>query len=412
MTPAISENPMKAILSREVMVGALFLGIVMLLMVPLAPWALDLLLAFSIALSTVVFLTALFTERPTDFSVFPTLLLIATLLRLSLNVASTRLILLHGHEGVEAAGEVIFAFGTFVVGGNVGVGIIVFLILVIINFVVITKGSGRIAEVSARFTLDAMPGKQMAIDAELNSGAISDEEARNRRAELDRQTDFYGSMDGSSKFVRGDAIAGLIITGISLIGGIAVGMAQQGMNFSDAVSAYSLLTVGDGLVSQMPALVVSTAAGIVISRATGKSEFGTELVGQLLGVSRVLGVTAGFLLFVGFLPGLPMGPFAALAALFGFAAFQQTNEVEELEDTEEEVNDDFENIYKGQVSKSSIAVLPSKRTRRTPDQKPTSNLAKEALSELKSEQPEIKQEDIEKEEPLELKEEINNTEDK
>ena len=334
--PATIEERITSVMSREVLVGSLFLGIVMLLMVPLKPWALDLLLAFSIALSTVVFLTALFTERPTDFSVFPTLLLIATLLRLALNVASTRLILLHGHEGVEAAGDVIFAFGTFVVGGNVGVGVIVFLILVIINFVVITKGSGRIAEVSARFTLDAMPGKQMAIDAELNSGAISDEEAKSRRAELDRQTDFYGSMDGSSKFVRGDAIAGLIITGINLVGGIAVGMVQQEMSFSDAISAYSLLTVGDGLVSQMPALVVSTAAGVVISRATGKSDFGAEVVTQLLGVSRVLGVTSGFLLFVGMLPGLPMGPFAALAAVFGFAAFQQQDEIE----TEEQVEQD------------------------------------------------------------------------
>ena len=332
--PTSIQSRLRSVFSQEVVVGSLFLGIVMLLMVPMAPWALDLLLVFSIALSTVVFLTALFTERPTDFSIFPTILLIATLLRLALNVASTRLILLHGHEGVESAGEVIFAFGTFVVGGNVGVGIIVFLILVIINFVVITKGSGRIAEVSARFTLDAMPGKQMAIDAELNSGSISDEQARERRAELDRQTDFYGSMDGSSKFVRGDAIAGLIITGINLVGGLAIGMAQQGMSFSDAIATYSLLTVGDGLVSQMPALVVSTAAGIVISRSTGKSEFGAELVGQLLGATRVLGVTAGFLLFVGLLPGLPATPFVTLAVVFGFAAVQQSK-AKKLEETDE-----------------------------------------------------------------------------
>jgi hypothetical protein len=218
------------ILTPEIVVGASFLAVVSLLVVPVPPLALDLLLALSFAISAVVFLTAMFSERPTDFSIFPTLLLISTLLRLSLNIASTRLILLHGHEGPDAAGEIIEAFSQFVVGGNVGVGMVIFLALIVINFVVITKGAGRIAEVAARFTLDAMPGKQMAIDAELSSGAINEKEARTRRAEVEQQADFYGAMDGSNKFIRGDAIAALIITGINLVGGIAIGVIQHGLS--------------------------------------------------------------------------------------------------------------------------------------------------------------------------------------
>lgn len=311
-------------LTSEMMVAVGFLLIVGLLIIPLPPVMLDILLALSIGFSTVVFLTSLFAERPVDFSVFPTLLLLATLLRLSLNVASTRLILLHGHEGDSAAGDIIDAFGNFVVGGNVAVGLILFLILVIINFVVITKGAGRIAEVSARFTLDAMPGKQMAIDAELNAGTISDAEARDRRAEIENQADFYGSMDGSSKFVRGDAVAGLIITGINLLGGIAIGVGQQDMGFGEAAGTYSLLAVGDGLVTQMPALVVSTAAGVIISRASGRASFGEEMMSQLFGGTAVLYLAGFFMLLLGSVPGLPFVPFLVLALAMGGFAFKKT----------------------------------------------------------------------------------------
>ena len=229
------------IFTPEIGVGIAFLSVVSLLIVPVPAIVLDLLLALSIAISAIVFLTALFSERPTDFSIFPTLLLIATLLRLSLNIASTRLILLHGHEGPDAAGRIIRAFSDFVIGGNIGVGVIIFLALVIINFVVITKGAGRIAEVAARFTLDAMPGKQMAIDAELNAGAINETEARVRRQEVEQQANFYGAMDGSSKFVRGDAVAGLIITAINLVGGIAIGIIQHGTGILEALTNYSAL---------------------------------------------------------------------------------------------------------------------------------------------------------------------------
>ncbi len=329
-TPAAT--PKKGYLNiSELLVGGGFLGIVALLILPLPPTGLDLFLALSMSLATVVFLTALFAERPIDFSVFPTLLLITTLLRLSLNVASTRLILLRGHEGGDAAGEVIQAFGDFVVGGNAGVGVIVFLILVLINFVVITKGAGRIAEVAARFTLDAMPGKQMAIDAELNAGTISDTEARLRRTEIEEQADFYGAMDGASKFVRGDAIAGLVITAINLVGGIAIGLAQKDMSFSGAAATYSMLTIGDGLVSQMPALVISTSAGVVISRASGRSSFGTEVAQQLLSGRPVLIISSLFLMILGLIPGLPIMPFGIFAVLLFLAAIRKrkTDEVPE-----------------------------------------------------------------------------------
>lgn len=298
----------------EIIVGASFLGIVALLIVPVPSAALDFLLALSLAIAAVVFLTALFSERPTDFSIFPTLLLISTLLRLSLNIASTRLILRDGQNGPEAAGKLIMAFSQFVVGGSLGVGLVIFLALVIINFVVITKGAGRIAEVSARFTLDAMPGKQMAIDAELNAGAIDEAQARKRRAEVEQQANFYGAMDGSNKFIRGDAVAGLIITAINLVGGLAIGVLEHGLSISDAIKLYPQLTIGDGLVSQMPALVVSSAAGIAITRASGKSQIGREILNQMLGMQSVLNVASGFLVLVGLLPGLPVLPFFSLAA--------------------------------------------------------------------------------------------------
>ena len=311
------------VLTAETVVGVAFLGVVSLLIVPVPGAALDVLLAISIGIAAIVFLTALFSERPTDFSVFPTLLLISTLLRLSLNIASTRLILLNGHEGPDAAGKVIQAFAQFVVGGNLGVGIIIFLALVLINFVVITKGAGRIAEVAARFTLDAMPGRQMAIDAELNAGIINETQARERRSEIEGQANFYGAMDGASKFVRGDAIAGLIITGVNLVGGILVGMFQQHLTFAGALDRYPVLTIGDGLVSQMPALVVSTSAGLAISRASGRSEFGTQVIDQMLGMKNVLLIAASFLTFIGLLPGLPFIPFALLAALLVFLVFRR-----------------------------------------------------------------------------------------
>ena len=248
-----------------------------------------------------------------DFSGFPAMLLVATLFRLTLNIASTRLILLKGAEGPDAAGDIISTFGNFVVGGNYVVGIIVFIILVIINFVVITKGSGRIAEVGARFTLDAMPGKQMAIDADLNAGLISEEDAKKRRKQIESEADFYGAMDGASKFVRGDAIAGILITVINIIGGFVIGMTQHGLPAGEAAATYTILTVGDGLVSQIPALVISTAAGIIVSRAAGSSDLGTELVQQLFSARRVMYIVAAILFGFGLLPGMPFMVFFTIA---------------------------------------------------------------------------------------------------
>jgi flagellar biosynthesis protein FlhA len=280
-------------------------GILLLMLLPLPALFMDMLLASNISFSLMLLCVALYLRRPLDFSVFPTLLLLATLARLGLNVATTRLILLHGHEGTGAAGRVIETFGHFVVGGNFVVGAIVFFILVIINFVVITKGAGRVAEVAARFTLDAMPGKQMAIDAELASGAIAEEEAKTRRKEIERESDFYGAMDGSSKFVRGDAIAGLIITAINIVGGLIVGVAQQSMAVGDAAKAYTLLTIGDGLVSQIPALMVSTAAGVVITRAASGGHLGLEISSQLIRHQRSLKVIAALLFAMAWIPGMP-----------------------------------------------------------------------------------------------------------
>ena len=257
------------------------IGILLVMMVPLPTIVLDILLSLSIIIAIIILLMSMYVLKPLDFSAFPSVLLIVTLLRLSLNVASTRLILLHGHEGTGAAGQVIKAFGTFVVGGNYVVGMIVFSVLVLINFVVITKGATRIAEVAARFTLDAMPGKQMSIDADLNTGLISDTEARKRRREIENEANFYGAMDGASKFVRGDAVAGIIIVLVNIIGGLIVGVLQQGMPIADAARTYILLTVGDGLVTQVPALIVSTAAGMLVTRTTASAELGEEIKKQL-----------------------------------------------------------------------------------------------------------------------------------
>ena len=249
---------------------------------------------------------------PLEFSVFPSILLLVTLLRLALNIASTRLILLHGNEGVAVAGEVIRAFGNFVVGGNYTVGLVVFTILVIINFVVITKGAGLVAEVAARFTLDAMPGKQMSIDADLNAGVINDKEARVRRKEVAQEADFYGAMDGASKFVRGDAVWGVVITLVNILGGLTIGVLQQGMTVAAAAQTYTLLTVGEGLVAQIPALIVSTAAGIVITRAASEVNLGFEITRQMLLSSKAVGTASGILLALGLVPGLPHVAFLAL----------------------------------------------------------------------------------------------------
>jgi flagellar biosynthesis protein FlhA len=296
-------------------------GILGLMLLPLPAVLLDLFLSLSIALSVVIVITAVFVNKPLDFSIFPSLLLMTTLYRLSLNIASTKLILLQGSEGTEAAGKVIKSFGDFVVSGNYLVGLILFIIIVIVNFVVITKGAGRIAEVAARFTLDAMPGKQMAIDADLNSGLIDEAEARRRRSQISDEADFYGAMDGASKFVRGDAIAGLVITGINILGGFILGVLQHGLSLAEAATTYTLLTVGDGLVSQIPALLISFAAGIVVSRAGTETDLGKDLTKQLLINPKTLATTAGILFVFGLIPGLPHFPFLVISALSGGVAY-------------------------------------------------------------------------------------------
>ena len=297
----------------EVLLAGTFFLILALLVVPLPPLALDLLLSLSLTLSIVILLLALYTQRPLDLSVFPTILLMVTLLRLGLNVGSTRLILMHGSQGSGAAGNVIEAFGDFTVGGNTIVGFVIFTIFVVINFVVITKGAGRIAEVAARFTLDAMPGKQMAIDADLNQGAIDDREAAKRRIEIQREADFYGTMDGASKFVRGDAIAGILIMLANIFGGLFLGVFQESMAVADAFQTYTILTVGDGLVTQVPALIVSTAAGVVVSRAGSAEPLAEELRQQVLLQPRAMVVAGGMLGTLALVPGMPFVPFALLA---------------------------------------------------------------------------------------------------
>nr|WP_280178927.1 flagellar biosynthesis protein FlhA [Pleomorphomonas diazotrophica] len=294
--------------------------IMVILILPMPAMLLDFMLAVSIIFSVLIMMTALFIQTPLEFTAFPTILLISTMLRLSLNLASTRLILSNGHEGTDAAGHVIQAFGGFVMGGNFVIGIIVFAILIIVNFVVITKGSGRIAEVAARFTLDAMPGKQMAIDADLSSGLIKEDEARKRRKDLEAESAFFGAMDGASKFVRGDAIAGLLITFINVIGGIIIGTMQMGITLAEAGHSYTVLTVGDGLVSQIPALIVSTAAGLLVSKAGVSGSADKALSGQLTGYPAALGISGVVMGMLALLPGLPFLPFAALGAAAGAGA--------------------------------------------------------------------------------------------
>jgi flagellar biosynthesis protein FlhA len=317
------------------------LGMVML---PVPPFLLDVLFTFSIALSIVVLLVAIYSLRPLDFAVFPTILLAATLLRLALNVASTRVVLLNGQDGHDAAGKVIQAFGEVVIGGNYVVGIVVFAILMIINFVVVTKGAGRISEVSARFTLDAMPGKQMAIDADLNAGLIDQDTAKLRRAEVSQEADFYGSMDGASKFVRGDAVAGLLILFINLIGGIAIGILQHELSFVDAGRIYTLLTIGDGLVAQIPSLLLSTAAAIMVTRVSSAEDMGAQVNRQMFASPRALAVAAAIMIAMGLVPGMPHFSFIGLGLIAAGAAYWIANKkrvaevaVQEIERQQQEL---------------------------------------------------------------------------
>jgi flagellar biosynthesis protein FlhA len=315
----VERNPL--IKHPDVVISIGVVAILMVMLLPLPRFVLDLLLSFDITLSVIILLVGLQVRRPIEFSVFPSILLMITLFRLSLNIASTRLILLHGNEGAGAAGEVIRAFGNFIVGGNYTVGLVVFSILVIINFVVVTKGAGRVAEVAARFTLDAMPGKQMSIDADLNAGVINEADARRRRREIAEEADFYGAMDGASKFVRGDAIAAVIIVLVNIIGGLAIGILQQGMSPALAAQTYTVLTVGEGLVAQIPALIVSTAAGIVVTRAASETDLGGEMTRQLLTSPKPVGMAAGILLALGLVPGLPHVAFLALGSAIAWIAY-------------------------------------------------------------------------------------------
>jgi len=295
----------------------ILLMMIAMMVLPLPTFILDLLFTFNIVLSLIVLLAGIYSQRPLDFAVFPTVLLLATLLRLALNVASTRIVLLNGHMGTDAAGQVIKSFGEVVIGGNYTVGLVVFIILVVINFIVVTKGAGRVSEVSARFTLDSMPGKQMAIDADLNAGTITQDEAKRRREEVVQESDFYGSMDGSSKFVRGDAVAGILILLINIVGGLIIGLVQHGMSMSDAIHNYALLTIGDGLAAQVPSLVLSTAAAIMVTRVSKAQDMGGAVLSQVFGNSKSLLITASILAGLGIIPGMPHIAFLGLASLIG-----------------------------------------------------------------------------------------------
>jgi flagellar biosynthesis protein FlhA len=310
--------------SRAFAAPVIIIMMLSMMILPLPAFALDIFFSFNIALSVIVLLTSLYTVKPLDFMVFPTVLLVSTMLRLSLNVASTRVVLTEGHTGPDAAGKVIEAFGHFLIGGNYAVGIIVFIILTIINFTVVTKGAGRIAEVGARFALDAMPGKQMAIDADLNAGLIGEQDARKRRKEVGQEAEFYGAMDGASKYVRGDAIAGIIVTVINIVGGLIVGMVQHDLDFAVAIKSYTLLAIGDGLVAQIPSLIISTAAGVVVSRVASDQDIGGQLVGQLFAKPQVMYITAAIIGGMGIIPGMPHVAFLFLAVLLATTAFVVT----------------------------------------------------------------------------------------
>jgi len=320
LTTLIREGQMRSLAGP-----VLIIMILSMMVLPLPPFVLDVLFTFNIALAIIVLLVSLYSREALEFAAFPTILLITTLLRLSLNVASTRVVLMHGHDGPDAAGKVIEAFGHFLVGGNYAVGLVVFIILIVINFVVITKGAGRIAEVSARFTLDAIPGKQMAIDADLNAGLIREDEARKRRERVAQEANFYGSMDGASKFVRGDAIAGILIMLITIIGGLIVGVLQHDMSIGNAAQNYTLLTIGDGLVAQIPALIISTAAGLVVSRVSTEEDLGQQVVSQLLNRPQVLWLAAGILGALGLVPGMPHFVFLLLSGVIGTLAYYSSH---------------------------------------------------------------------------------------
>ena len=316
------QNFMARMNTSQLAAPLLILMILAMMVLPLPAFVLDVFFTFNIAISVLVLLVAVNTQKTLEFSVFPTVLLVTTLLRLSLNVASTRVVMLEGHTGPDAAGKVIEAFGHFMVGGNFAVGILVFMILVVINFVVITKGAGRVAEVSARFTLDAMPGKQMAIDADLNAGLIGEEDARRRRSEISREAEFFGSMDGASKFVRGDAVAGIIIMLLNIVGGLIVGVLQHNMELAQAAKNYTLLTIGDGLVAQIPGLIVSIAAGMVVTRVSDDRDIGQQVMGQMFRNPRVIGITAGIVGFLGLIPGMPNMVFLMLATGMGWMSWR------------------------------------------------------------------------------------------
>lgn len=340
----MNDRVLKILKSPDLVLALGLLAILAVMIVPLPAIVIDIFMSLQIALSITMLLTSVYATRALDFSVFPSVLLIATLFRLSLNVATTRRILLYGaDEGTAAAGGVIQSFGDFVVGGNYAVGLIIFVILVIINFVVITKGAGRIAEVAARFTLDAMPGKQMSIDADLNAGTINEEEARRRRSEIAREADFYGAMDGASKFVRGDAIAGILIVLVNIIGGIIVGAVQKGMSIGDAAEVFTLLTVGDGLVTQIPALIISTAAGIIVTRTATSTNFSSEVSKQLMMKPNAIGATAGVMGFLALVPGLPTLPFMILGGSLGFLAFRLNEKIRTTE-AEKKSKEDAEKL--------------------------------------------------------------------
>lgn len=323
----------------DLVIAIALVGILAVMIIPLPAIVLDMALTFSLGLSLLILLVSIYTDRSLDFSVFPSLLLISTLYRLALNVATTRLILTKGHGGTDSVGQVIQSFGHFVVGDNYVIGFIVFTILVVINFIVITKGSGRVAEVAARFTLDAMPGKQMSIDADLNAGLITEQEARKRRKEIEAEADFYGSMDGASKFVRGDAVAGIIITFINVLGGLLIGVMQKGLDLQTAAKTYTMLTIGDGLVTQIPALIISTAAGIVVTRNSSNQSMGAEVTTQLFLKPRAVSVVAAIMGVLALVPGLPTWPFLTLSAGLGFIAWMVKRFGDEKKDRERAATD-------------------------------------------------------------------------
>jgi flagellar biosynthesis protein FlhA len=334
---ASSSMGIQGIISRlnltQIAAPVLILMILSMMVLPLPPFILDLFFTFNIAISVLVLLIAVNTQKTLDFSVFPTVLLVTTLMRLSLNVASTRVVLLEGHTGPAAAGKVIEAFGHFLVGGNFAVGIVVFMILVIINFTVITKGAGRVAEVAARFTLDAMPGKQMAIDADLNAGLIGEEDARKRRSDISRESEFYGSMDGASKFVRGDAVAGIIIMLLNVVGGLIVGVLQHDMSLAQSAKIYTLLTIGDGLVAQIPGLIISIAAGMVVTRVSDDRDVGQQVVSQMFRSGKAMGITAGILGLIGMIPGMPNLVFLLLGSGAGYMAWRMQEKEKKIVET-------------------------------------------------------------------------------